>query len=232
MMSNYMQYKYLFAHGLYGGRWNINFNIKPGDRVLDIGAGSRPFPPTTDIVDFNSEEAESQRGKGLKVKTGDGLQVHYGKAEDVLQKFDNDEFDFIYTAHTLEHMDDLEWALKEMSRIGKRGFNIIPHYYIDLWWNFPTSYHKWFFSYDHKNNILKYRKREEWEFIEELANYNKDHWRSTLLQSHNDANDIRCLWEIRFYWENGITYEYDDTIYEESKYRKLGKMNYGEIIGL
>ena len=41
----------LFAKGIYGGRWNLNFSVSPTDRVLDLGGGVNVYPYATDVID-------------------------------------------------------------------------------------------------------------------------------------------------------------------------------------
>lgn len=215
--ENVMSYKNLFTGGPYGGRWNIDFGLQKGSRVLDIGAGNKPYPFATDIIELADNEDTRKQRHGRKAKS-DGKTVHTGKAEDVLGQFDDNYFDFIYTSHTIEHIDDLPKALMEMSRVGKRGIVIAPHYYIDLWDNNAETGHKWFIDYDHKRNVLKIRRRQPHEFIPELNELvSLD---NEVMQNHSTKAKVRSLWEIRFYWENGIDFEIDEDIYEESKYAR------------
>jgi SAM-dependent methyltransferase/ADP-heptose:LPS heptosyltransferase len=211
-----MTYKNLFRKGWYGGRWNLNFNIKKEDKVLDIGSGDNPYPYATDGIDEDTAEAKNQRS-GRSLKT-DNLIMHYGKAENILPTFKDKEFDFIYTSHTLEHMDDLPLVLDEMSRVGKRGFVAVPLCYYDLLDNKSTTGHKWFMAYDHTYNRLRIRKRYPYEYADAATVIPTINLGSDTLQSHNTNSCLRSIWEVRFYWENGINYIIDNTLFEESLY--------------
>ena len=80
-----MTHRKLFRRtGKYGGRWEIEFGIPPGARVLDIGGGDRPYPRATDVVDLDTTAAETQRS-GRKMDKS--KIVHLGRAEDVLPTF-------------------------------------------------------------------------------------------------------------------------------------------------
>ncbi len=49
--------------------------------------------------------------------------------------FKDKVFDYAYTAHTLEHVDDVEKAFAELSRVAKRGCIIVPHWSYEGLWN-------------------------------------------------------------------------------------------------
>ena len=58
-----MTYRGLFTEGPYGGRWNLNFGIKDGDRVLDLGGGNRTYPYATDVIDKVDTNEQRYGGK-------------------------------------------------------------------------------------------------------------------------------------------------------------------------
>jgi len=62
--------------------------------------------------------------------------------------FEDDTFDEVYTAHTLEHLNNLENVLKELKRVCKNGAIIkimASHFSCGVTYRDPT--HKIFFSY-------------------------------------------------------------------------------------
>lgn len=214
-----MAFTGLFTSGIYGGRWNIDFLFKEGDKILDLGGGTQTFPPSTDVLDKEEEESSGQRyGRSLDIGP---RRLWNGYAEEILPTIPDNYFDFVYSAHTLEHVENLPFVLSEISRTCKRGFILVPHYYMDIWTNEELSYHTYLFAYSHKRNILKYRRRLSYEYYTELNRIQPPvlDWRSSLIQSHNDATNVRGLWEIRFYWEDQIDAEEDLDISEESKYK-------------
>ncbi|MCK5617414.1 methyltransferase domain-containing protein [Candidatus Pacearchaeota archaeon] len=108
--------------GKYAGLFEIDFGLESGARILDVGGGHRPYPQSTHVCDMR--DADNQRHhRGLSI--GDRKFIN-GKAEEILKQFPDDHFDFCYTNHTLEHIEDLGAALKEISRVSKRGFNAFP----------------------------------------------------------------------------------------------------------
>lgn len=225
-----MKYEQLFTNGLYGGRWDIPFHLTSTDRILDIGGGDRPYPLSTDVIDKDSPEAEIQRGNNKMYSKAD-KKIWNGYAEEILPLFANKEIDFVYSAHTLEHTSNLPFVLSEINRTCKRGFIILPHYYMDLWACPISSGHKWFFSYNHKINKVYYRRRLPFEYIKELTDIQPSFldWRNNIIQGHYNNLNVRALWEIRFYWEDQIDFEEDLDIYEESLYRSKKFMVKPEI---
>ena len=62
--------------------------------------------------------------------------------------FKDNEFDYMYCSHVLEHVADLEKTLKEISRISKKNAIIeirVPHFSCGVSYSDPT--HKRLFSY-------------------------------------------------------------------------------------
>ena len=95
--------------GLHQGRYfyqkqYIDFQIKDGDKVLDIGSGGYPFPLATHLADFYEGET-THRKEELK---RDDRPFTVCNLE--LTPFADKEFDFVYCSHVLEHVDAPEQA--------------------------------------------------------------------------------------------------------------------------
>lgn len=88
---------------------------------LDIGAGKWPFPGARVIEDKQNENAYK------------------------LLEMDNSQ-DFIFSSHTLEHLDLWQTALVEWRRVLKPGgvmFLYLPHPACDMWKVGVNSQHRW-----------------------------------------------------------------------------------------
>lgn len=112
--------------------------------------------------------------------------------------FKNKAFDYVYTAHTLEHVDDIELALKELSRVAKKGCIIVPHWHWEGCWNYP--FHRWLISvrddkliFRRKCQLFEMDKTEAREKTKELL------WH---LISRNLVD-----FEVRYEWHGQIVYE-------------------------
>lgn len=89
-----------------------NVVIAPSDRVLEVGPGTAPFKRADVSVDFVDVE-----GAKSLVKC------------DIVNEpmpFKDKEFDFVFARHVLEDSYNPFAIIKEMSRVGKRGYIEVP----------------------------------------------------------------------------------------------------------
>jgi Methyltransferase domain len=115
----------------------VKFDIRPDDRVLDIGSGGDPFPHATFLVDRFIEPTAHRYGS--IVQNGKPLvsaDIHH-------LPFQDKTFDFVYCAHILEHVDDPIKACGEIMRIGKRGYLETPTMGEDILFAWAADRHKW-----------------------------------------------------------------------------------------
>jgi ubiquinone/menaquinone biosynthesis C-methylase UbiE len=118
----YQRFPHKDRYNLYQARL-FDFNIKSTDKVLDIGSGHIPFPLATHLADIAIEDNNYGRG-GTAFKHIEGKPVFVCELENTY--FEDNEFDFVYCSHVLEHSHDPEKACKELMRIGKRGYIETP----------------------------------------------------------------------------------------------------------
>jgi SAM-dependent methyltransferase len=112
--------------------------------------------------------------------------------------FKDKVFDYAYTAHTLEHVEDIERALSELQRVAKRGCIIVPHWHLEGLWNYP--YHLWIIT-TKGNKIIFRRKCRLFETDDsELRGKTKD------LAWHMISRN-REAFEVRYEWDSEIDYE-------------------------
>jgi SAM-dependent methyltransferase len=112
-------------------------------RIADIGAGHNPFLDATHIIDKYPDD-NSERTRDLKVGNRELIVADIASVP-VEDKY----FDFVYTRHILEHVDDPEAACKELMRIGKRGFIEGPLAISEVGYGYPGEergwpFHKWY----------------------------------------------------------------------------------------
>jgi hypothetical protein len=104
------------------GLYQIDFDLKSDDKILDVGGGNKPFPPSTHVIDMATTNAQ-RHYKPLNIGSRDFFE---GDVCEVLQKFPDNYFDFCYSSHTFEHITDLAKALELISKKCKRGFYALP----------------------------------------------------------------------------------------------------------
>ena len=139
-------------YNLYQAR-HYNFDIKPGNKVLDIGSGHLPFPFATHLAEFALEDDAYGRS-GHAFKSVQGLPVTQCSVEDM--PFTDKEFDFVYCSHVLEHVENPEKACAELIRVAQKGYIEAPSRSKDLWLNTAkSSNHRWKVEKDGEKLIFR-----------------------------------------------------------------------------
>ena len=121
---NYGGYRYM------EGRWDKvakamadHYGLKPGDRVLDVGCGKGflvfDFTKVIPGIDIRGIDISSYAIEHAKIEVKPKLEV----ANATSLPFPDGYFDFVYSLNTLHnlHNYDLEKALREIERVGKRN---------------------------------------------------------------------------------------------------------------
>jgi ubiquinone/menaquinone biosynthesis C-methylase UbiE len=125
-------------------------SIEPGDRVLEIGPGGAPFPRSDVLLEkvfADTGTAEEQRGYAPELKTDKTIIYYNGD----LFPFKDKEFDYVICSHVLEHVEDVDQFLREIVRVGKKGYIEYPLVYYEYLYNFRVHQ-----NLIHKNNGIIY----------------------------------------------------------------------------
>lgn len=166
-------------------------DIKPGDLVLEVGPGGKPMIRSDVLVDkFLTDSAE--RGADLVIDRP------FIVADVCALPFKDGVFDYVYTAHTLEHIDDIDLALSELTRVAKKGCIIVPHWHWEGSWNYP--FHRWLISV--RNGKLVFRRKcilFEMDNLEARDRTKELLWH--LISRH------LAEFEVRYEWHEKIDYE-------------------------
>jgi SAM-dependent methyltransferase len=179
----------------------INFNIKPDEKVLDIGSGHDPFPLATHLADYY-EGNTTHRNEKLK---RDARPFTNCTVEQT--PFGDKEFDFIYCSHVLEHVDNPAQACQEIIRIGKRGYIETPTKTSDIMFNFTElpTHHKWHIQ-TQGNTIIFF----EWKNSERKdtgTNYFFNKFHSKIRNPFQDLfYDNRTMFTNMFLWHDKFEY--------------------------
>jgi protein-L-isoaspartate(D-aspartate) O-methyltransferase len=170
------QRKYGYGGYRYDGRWRAvadamreHYGLKAGDRVLDVGCGkgfllyelTRSVPGIVvngiDISAYAIEHAKEE--VRLQLEVGDANSLPYP----------DDSFDLVISINTLHNLKvyDLERALREIERVGKRDKYICVESYRNeeekvnlLYWQLTCE---------------SFYAPEEWEWWFERCGYTGDH---------------------------------------------------------
>ena len=154
-------------------------NIKPTDRVLEIGPGSSPYKRSNIFLEMkydNEEEYSKQVGHNNKLVTSKPVIFYDGNKF----PFSDNEFDYVICSHVLEHVDNLENFLSEIFRVANKGYFEYPLIYYDYLYNF--SVHINFLKFDGEtlfykrkadSNLSDFALVQQFFFNSLLAGHNK-----------------------------------------------------------
>lgn len=157
---NYGGYRYI------EGRWEKvaramaeHYGLKAGDRILDVGCGKGfllfDFTKVVPGIEIHGLDISEYAIANAKAEVRHRLRV--GSATQLL--WPDGHFDLVYSLNTLHnlHCYDLERALREMERVGKRKYLCVESYRTEaekanlLYWqvtceafNTPKEWEWWF----------------------------------------------------------------------------------------
>ena len=117
-------------------------------KILDIGCGYKPNKYASviaDIQDFSMIYKE-------KI---------FVKIDNKKLPFKDKEFDFVIASHVIEHVEDLEFFLKELERISSKGYIELPSRLGDNLVFENKNDHIWWFYFDDVTNKLITSKKNQ-----------------------------------------------------------------------
>ena len=123
--------------------------------------------------------------------------------------FEDNQFDFIYASHVIEHVDDVSYFIKELQRISKQGYIELPSMLED---NIVLSEnnildHKWFFQFDDVRNVLLAEKKRQ--LIEPFITH------GVLFGSLR--KNFRSSLVLELLWKEEINYEFKEFTVQAKK---------------
>jgi SAM-dependent methyltransferase len=113
------------------------YRISTCDFVLDCGGGHNPFWRADCILEKYIDD-NLHRGENVSRGVSSAFIVQ-GSAEDM--PFKTKSFDYIFCNHVLEHSHSPEQFVKELSRVGKRGYVGTPSPLYELIYAGAHPYH-------------------------------------------------------------------------------------------
>lgn len=132
----------------------FDMNIKSTDLVLEIGSGNNPNPRSDILCDLYVSDS-NQRAGNFKIVIDRPFVV----ADCYKLPFKNNSFDYIICSHLLEHLEEPEKFIKELTRVAKRGYIEVPNIYGERL--FGWSFHLWYCELKNGTLILTGKKDGE-----------------------------------------------------------------------
>jgi SAM-dependent methyltransferase len=183
-------------------------NIKPTDRVLEIGPGADPYFRSDVLLEkkFGTEEEYvSQFGNTQKLKTDKPVIFYEGDIFPFVDK----EFDYVICSHVLEHVDNVELFLSEVFRVAGKGYFEYPLVYYDYLYNFDVhvnylKFDQGCLKYMKKNNSPLYEFKPIQEFFYQSLNKGYD----------QIVRDLLYFFMEGYEWEKPFTVKQVTTIKE------------------
>lgn len=179
----------------------VDFKIREGEKVLDIGFGAYPFPYATHLADLYENETTHR----VEPIARDGRPFDLCDIERLPYK--DTEFDFVYCSHVLEHVLDPARACEELMRVGRRGYIETPTRTSDIMLNFTrlAGHHRWYISIAGSTLFFF-----EWpdverrdtgcnDFFKMLHSIYKNPFQNLVRANRNIFTNM-MLWEGRFYY--------------------------------
>ena len=123
--------------------------------------------------------------------------------------FENNEFDFVYASHVIEHVEDIVYFTKELQRISKHGYIELPSMLEDniILSKNASEDHRWFFKFDDVNKVLLVEKKKQ--LIEPFLTH------GVLFNSLR--KNFRSSLVIELIWKNNIDLKFENFSVPASK---------------
>lgn len=178
----------------------VDFAIKPGDKVLDIGSGGDPFPLATHLCDWRLETS-TDRFEPIVI---DHRPFYLADVRSL--PFCDKSFDFVYCCHILEHVEDPILACKELQRVARRGYVETPTFSKDILFGWARGMHKWHIV-GHGATLIFFEYTER-----QLDGCRSTYWKKTINQStYHPLQDLffdnQDIFNVMFSWRDKFCVE-------------------------
>ena len=161
-------------------------------KILDIGCGYSANNYATTICDIQ-DLSNFYKNKNFVILKNNDL------------PFDDNQFDFVISSHVMEHVKDLQYFIKEIERVSKRGYIELPTKLEDNLVFENKKEHLWQMDFDDVNHKLLISKKIQ--FLEPVL---------TVSTIQKMRKYFKSSLVLELLWENKIEYEF----IEENQDRK------------
>ena len=178
----------------------IDFQIEknPDWKILDIGCGYTAHKKANVICDIQDLSVFYRDRKFVKL-------------ENKILPFKDKEFDFVITSHVIEHVEDVNFFIKELERISSKGYIELPTILEDNLVFENKNDHIWHMEFDDINNKLLIKKRVQ--YLEPVL---------TVSTAKKFAQYFRQSLILELFWENSIEFKLMDN---NDKFEKISRLS-------
>ncbi len=166
-------------------------------RILDIGCGYTANKYSTHVADTQDFSNLYKDKKFTHIK-------------EKKLPFADKEFNFIIASHVLEHVEDIEYFIKELERVANSGYIEVPTRLEDNLVDVNEKAHIWWINFDDINNSLFITKRKQ--IIEPFLSV------STI---QNLRKFFRDSLVTEIFWDSKINYLISKSSNDLKLYKKL-----------
>ena len=170
----------------------------PNWKILDIGCGYTAHKKANVICDVQDLSEFYKDRDFIKLK---------GKT----LPFKDKEFDFVITSHVIEHVEDVNFFIKELQRISSKGYIELPTILEDNLVFENKNDHLWHMEFDDVNHQLLIRKRIQ--YLEPVL---------TVSVAKKLAQYFRQSLILELFWENSIEFNLIEN--NSFKYEKISRL--------
>jgi len=172
---------------------NITWNI------LDIGCGFNANKFAKVICDVQDLSNHYQDKKFIRL------------SENKLP-FKDKEFDFVVASHVMEHVEDIDFFIKELERVSKKGYIELPTMFEDNLVFENKKDHLWHMDFDDVENKL---------LISKKVLYFEPVLTVSTIKRLNDV--FRTSLVLELFWEDIIDYKINKD--EKNNFKKISVLN-------
>ena len=170
----------------------------PNWNVLDVGCGYTAHKKANVICDIQD------LSKFYKDK-------EFIKLESKKLPFKDKEFDFVITSHVIEHVEDVDFFIKELQRISSKGYIELPTILEDNLVFENKNDHLWHMEFDDVNYQLLIKKRVQ--YLEPLL---------TVSSAKKLADQFRQSLILELIWENTIEFNFIEN--NDLAFKKISRL--------
>jgi len=171
---------------------NINW------KILDIGCGYTAHKNASVICDVQDLSSFYKDKKFIKLNEKN-------------LPFKDKEFDFVIASHVMEHVDDIDYFIKELERVSAKGYIELPTILEDNLVFENKKDHLWHMEFDDNENELQISKKIQ--FLEPMI---------TVSSIKKLSKYFRQSLILELYWENSIKFKMVEKNFEN--YEKISRL--------